>query len=66
MSRNKIPAALGAMFTFNDEERKEYEAANGEDELSEIVIRDARLKGATLILNAKEENSKVEDIKFID
>lgn len=66
LSRNKIPSTLGNMFTLNDEERKEYESAKDEEALAEIVIRDARLKGATLIANAKEDNKNLEDIKFIN
>lgn len=66
MSRNKIPAALGLMFNMSESEMKEYKDAKGEEALAEIVIRDCRIKGATLILKAKVNNEDLKDIKFIN
>jgi hypothetical protein len=50
-SRNRVPQAIATLFKFSDEETKEYEAAKDEKDLSEIIIRDAKLKGCILIKN---------------
>ena len=55
LSRNKIPPFIANLFTFNDEEMKEYEAAKTERELANIVIRDAKLKGCKIV---KDEEVK--------
>lgn len=45
MSRNKIPKNLAKLFTFTDEEMKEYEDAKNEEELAKIIEKDALSKG---------------------
>lgn len=66
MSRNKIPAALGTMFNMSETEMKEYQEAKDEEALVDIIVRDCRLKGATLILKAKVDNKDLADIQFIN
>jgi len=51
-SRNALPSFLIKMFTFKEEEMKEYENAKDEEELAKIVIRDGALKGARLLSRA--------------
>jgi len=45
MSRNKIPLSLAKLFTFTEEEMKEYENAKDEEELANIITKDALSKG---------------------
>lgn len=66
MSRNKIPSFLIEMFKFSDEEMKEYETAKTEEELAQIVIRDARLKNCSLLLKRELSKEELGDLKFID
>lgn len=66
MSRNKIPSFLGEMFNLSKEEQEEYNGAKDEDALSEIIIKDCKLRGATLIAKAKEDNKNMEDVKIIN
>lgn len=49
MSRNKIPAFIGNLFNFTDEEMAQYEKAKGEKELAQIIIADAKSKGCRLL-----------------
>ena len=51
MSRNKIPPFLAQMFNFSEQELAEYEAATNEEQLANIIIRDAGLKGCKLVSN---------------
>jgi len=60
MSRNKIPQFVSLLFSFTDEEMKQYEAATTEEELADIIVNDAKLKGCKLI---KKEIIKKEIIK---
>jgi hypothetical protein len=53
-SRNKIPPFIGKLFTFTDEEIKEYEAQKTEEDLARVIIRDALFKGLKL-LDVKDE-----------
>ena len=53
-SRNRIPAYLINMFKYTDEEIKEYEAAKTEQELADIIIRDAKGKGCIFIKQVNE------------
>lgn len=48
-SRNKFPAYLADLFNFSEEELREYEAATTEDQLAELVLRDARGKGCRML-----------------
>lgn len=56
-SRNKIPKHLAEeimkMFELTDEEKKEYDAAETEEELAEICIKDCGRKGAMLLKKEK-------------
>lgn len=56
LSRNKIPAILERMFEMNEQERQEYENAKTEDEIADIIIKDAKSKGCVLINREKIEN----------
>jgi len=58
MSRNKIPPMLVDMFKFTDEEIKEYEATKTEEELANIVIRDAKSKGCLFISKINEPEAQ--------
>lgn len=58
MSRNKIPPMLVEMFKFTDEEIKEYEEAKTEEDLANIVIRDAKTKGCIFISKINEPEAQ--------
>lgn len=60
MSRNKIPPLLINMFKFTEEEMKEYETANTEEELANIIIRDAKSKGCIFVNKINEPISEPE------
>lgn len=45
MSRNKLPKELIQMFTLSKQEMEEYNNAKTDEELAEIVIKDAKKKG---------------------
>jgi hypothetical protein len=45
LSRNRVPAHLINMFKFTEEEVKEYEACKTEDDLANMIIKDAKSKG---------------------
>ena len=55
LSRNKIPSFIVTLFDFSEEEMKQYENAQTERELANIVINDAKLKGCKII---KDEEIK--------
>lgn len=57
MSRNRIPPFLINMFKFTEEEIKEYENTKTEQELADIVIRDAKSKGCIFVkqINGDEQ-----------
>jgi hypothetical protein len=62
LSRNRIPSYLINLFKMTPEEIKEYEGAKTEQELAEIIIRDAKSKGCIFVNQTKElleeENTK--------
>lgn len=66
MSRNKLPQALIQMFNLTEEEIKQYKSANSEEELAQIIIKDAKGKGCRLLLKTELTKDQLEDIKFID
>jgi hypothetical protein len=49
MSRNRIPASIGELFKFTDEEMEQYKKAETEKELAENIVNDAKLKGCKLV-----------------
>lgn len=49
MSRNKIPAHFKEMLMIPEGEKKEFENAKDDDELKELVLRDAKQNGCKLI-----------------
>jgi len=49
MSRNRIPAVMKEFFKIAPEELKEFEDANSDEELKDIVIRDCKRHGCKLI-----------------
>jgi len=53
MSRNTIPNTLTEAFNFTEEEQKEYDKAETDEALADIVIKDCRMKGGRLL---KREN----------
>lgn len=55
LSRNKIPSFLAQLFNLSEKDIAEYDAASSEEELSEIVIRDAKSKSCRLISQEKIE-----------
>lgn len=60
MSRNKYANPNNQfidMFKLSEEDKKEYDNAKGEEELSVLIIRDAKLKGCVLV-NKEVENGK--------
>ena len=48
-SRNKLPQRLITMFNLSEEDQKEYDNAKSDDELADIIIKDCKDKGASLI-----------------
>jgi hypothetical protein len=52
-SRNTLPAWLMDLFTITPSEQAEYEGAKTEEDLKEIIIKDA-----------KKEDAKIIDIKY--
>lgn len=54
-SRGKFPNFLIKMFELTDKEQVEYDSAKTDEELSEIVIKDAKGKGCKLL------SKKIED-----
>ena len=55
LSRNRIPETIANLFTYTEEEMKEYEKATTERELANIIIKDAKLKGCKIV---KDEEVK--------
>jgi hypothetical protein len=56
LSRNRIPATISNLFVFTEEEMKEYQAAKDEEELAQIIIKDAKSKGCILIKKSDSED----------
>jgi len=56
MSRNAIPLTVLKLFDFTESEIAEYNSAKDEEELSNLIIRDASTKGCKL-----EKKEKVQD-----
>lgn len=54
LSRNRIPPTLITMFKFTDEEVKEWKDAKTEQDLANIIIRDAKGKGCIFIKQMNE------------
>ena len=54
LSRNRIPSYLLTIFKLTPEEQKEYELSTTEQELADIVIRDAKSKGCIFISQSNE------------
>jgi len=54
LSRNRIPMAIANMFRLTPEEMKEYEEAKTEDNLADIIIKDAKSKGCIFISRTNE------------
>ncbi len=55
MSRGRFPHFLIEMFTLSEKERAEYDAAKTEDDLAEIIIKDAKDKGCKLLSKEVKE-----------
>ncbi len=55
MSRGKFPHFLIEMFTLTVKDKEEYEAAKTDDDLAEIIIKDAKGKGCKLLFKKIEE-----------
>ena len=55
MSRGKFPHFLIEMFTLTVKDKEEYEAAKTDDDLAEIIIKDAKGKGCKLLFKKVEE-----------
>jgi len=54
-SRDKIPASLIELFTYTDEELVQYAEAGTEEQLADIIVKDARGRGCRLISRVKED-----------
>jgi hypothetical protein len=63
MSRNTIPPMLIKMFTFTEEEIKEYNEAKDEEALAQIIIRDAKGKGCIYIKPKEEQKEQITTIE---
>lgn len=49
MSRNKLPAWLGKFFRITEEEKKEFDDAEDDVALRDIILKDATKEGCRLI-----------------
>lgn len=49
ISRNKLPAWFAHFFKITEEEQKEYDNAKNDNDLKEIILKDAKKEGAKLI-----------------
>ena len=58
LSRNKIPEGLATLFKFTKEELEEYENAKDEEELADIITKDALTKACK---SFKRETVKDDD-----
>lgn len=54
-SRNKIPQSLSELFSYTDEEKKQYAEAGTENQLADIIVKDARGRGCRLISRVEED-----------
>lgn len=54
-SRNRLPAFLIDLFTLTKAEQEEYDNAKTDEELAEIIIRDASLKGCRLMFREQKK-----------
>jgi len=58
LSRNKIPPFIATLFDFSEEEIKQYEKAQTERELADIILNDAKLKGCKIISDEEVKDSE--------
>ncbi len=58
MSRGKFPHFLIKMFNLTVKEQREYDEAETDEELSQIIIRDAKNKGCKLLHKKVEETKR--------
>lgn len=58
MSRNRIPTSLLKLFNFSKAEIKEYTEAKDENEVVQLIIRDAKGKGCKLEQDMEVNNEK--------
>ena len=65
LSRNRISANFINIFKFTEEEIKEYQSANSEEELSQIIIKDAKTRGVQFVLKEQIDDETFQDSKFI-
>jgi hypothetical protein len=56
MSRGKFPHFLIKMFELTNREQDEYNNAKTDEELSQVIIRDAKGKGCKLLYKKYEES----------
>jgi hypothetical protein len=64
LSRNRIPAFVLGMFHFSEEEIKEYNDAKTEEELAQIIKRDAKSKSCIFVNSEKVEEPESEKPKI--
>jgi len=57
-SRNKLPAALADLFKYTDEELKQYKEAGTEDQIADLIVKDARGRGCRLIQRISDEGDR--------
>jgi hypothetical protein len=56
MSRNRVPRELLRLFELTQREKEEYESAKTEEELANIIKKDASQKGCRFIKMEKVKN----------
>jgi len=56
-SRNRFSSKLIDAFTLSKEQQQEYDSANSEEELAQIIIKDMGKKGGKLIKKEKREDA---------
>ncbi len=58
MSRNRLPSFLINLFKLSDKEQEEYDAAKTDEELAEVIKKDALGKGCKLMVPKLEETEE--------
>lgn len=59
LSRNKIPSQLLRMFTLSEKEKEEYNLAENDNAMADIIIKDAKNKGLKFEWRKDETMSKM-------
>jgi len=62
-SRGRYPKKLITMFSLNENQQKEYDEAKTEEDLANIIIKDCKKKGMSLLRKEFKENNGKDEVK---